>query len=137
MRYQLALTTSDKKVRYIVSDESWQAAEKKDAERWVAAHKVGKLGDAPWRDVFAQAAARRLGRGLEGADPGGVPDAVAPVVHPRLKSRHPVERVERRDKAGEQERPGRSDVDERDREPPEPHRRRPQPDQQDDCDADD
>jgi putative heme-binding domain-containing protein len=50
---KLALTMPKDEVRYLVSDETWQAAEKKDSKTWVAARKVGKLGDAPWGDVFA------------------------------------------------------------------------------------
>ncbi len=40
-------------MRYVVSDETWQAAEKKEAEQTTPARKIGKLGDAPWKDVFA------------------------------------------------------------------------------------
>jgi putative heme-binding domain-containing protein len=53
---KLALTMPDGKTQYVVSDESWQVAEKKDAEKWVAVRKVGKLGDAPWGDVFTRTA---------------------------------------------------------------------------------
>jgi putative heme-binding domain-containing protein len=52
---KLALTAKGQ-TRYVVSDETWQAAEKPDAERWVAVHKIAKLGDGPWGDVFTQAA---------------------------------------------------------------------------------
>jgi putative heme-binding domain-containing protein len=52
---KLALTAKGE-TRYVVSDETWQAAEKADAERWVAVHKIAKLGDAPWGDVFTQVA---------------------------------------------------------------------------------
>jgi putative heme-binding domain-containing protein len=53
---KLALTPVKGATRYVVSDETWQAAEKPDAKQWVAAQKIAKLGDAPWNDVFAGAA---------------------------------------------------------------------------------
>jgi putative heme-binding domain-containing protein len=49
---KLTLTPAQGKARYVVSDESWQAAEKKDAERWVLARKIAKLGEGPWGDAF-------------------------------------------------------------------------------------
>jgi putative heme-binding domain-containing protein len=54
---KLVQTMPDGDRRYIVSDETWQAADKKDAEKWVAVSKVGKLGDAPWNNVFAKGTA--------------------------------------------------------------------------------
>jgi len=54
---KLAMTMPKNEMRYIVSDESWQAAEKKDADKWVPVKKIAKLGDAPWGNVFSQAAA--------------------------------------------------------------------------------
>src|SRR5205823_2681336 len=49
---KLVLTTAKGETRYVVSDEKWQAAEKKDADRWVAAKKIAKLGEGPWGDTF-------------------------------------------------------------------------------------
>jgi putative heme-binding domain-containing protein len=63
---KLALQPSKGKTQYVVTDESWQAAQKKDAERWVAVRKVGKMGDGPWNNVFARAA------GATGGTPAGV-----------------------------------------------------------------
>ncbi|MBL8800122.1 MAG: heme-binding protein, partial [Planctomycetia bacterium] len=51
---KLVQTMPDGAQRYVVSDETWQAADKKDAEKWVAVAKVGKLGDAPWGNVLAK-----------------------------------------------------------------------------------
>ena len=53
---KLALEGPKGEPRYVVSDDTWQAAEKKDADSWVAARKIAKLGDAPWNDVFTTAA---------------------------------------------------------------------------------
>lgn len=49
---KLTLTPAQGKPRFVVSDESWQAAEKRDGERWVAARKIAKLGEGPWGDAF-------------------------------------------------------------------------------------
>jgi putative heme-binding domain-containing protein len=54
---KLAMTMPNGDVKYVVTDESWQAADKKDAEKWVAVKKIAKLGDAPWGEVFTKAAA--------------------------------------------------------------------------------
>jgi putative heme-binding domain-containing protein len=50
---KLAMQT-DKEPRYVVTDETWTVSEKKD-ERGVAPRKTGKLGDAPWGNVFVAA----------------------------------------------------------------------------------
>lgn len=49
---KLALTSAKGETRYVVTDESWQAAEKKDAKEWVAVRRIGKYGAQPWGDVF-------------------------------------------------------------------------------------
>src|SRR5262245_13896990 len=41
---KLALTTAKGETRYVVSDDTWEAAEKQDAERWVPARKIAKEG---------------------------------------------------------------------------------------------
>jgi putative heme-binding domain-containing protein len=51
---KLALTMPKGEVRYIVTDESWRATEKKGDERGTPVRRVGKLGDAPWGNVFAK-----------------------------------------------------------------------------------
>src|SRR5262249_21310102 len=60
---RLALQTSDGKRQFVVTDETWrqvtQAPEgwerpEFDDARWAAAVGLGKLGVAPWGDVFAQ-----------------------------------------------------------------------------------
>jgi putative heme-binding domain-containing protein len=53
---KLVLGDFRRRTRYVVSDESWQAAEKKDAERWVAVKKIAKLGDQPWGNALARGA---------------------------------------------------------------------------------
>lgn len=50
---KLTLTMPDGGTRYVVSNEKWQAAEKKDAATWVAARKLHPLGEGPWGDVFS------------------------------------------------------------------------------------
>jgi putative heme-binding domain-containing protein len=50
---KLALTNRGEKTLYVVSDETWQATERKDSKAPVAVRKVGKLGDQPWGNVFA------------------------------------------------------------------------------------
>lgn len=54
---KLALTPAQGEPRFIVSDESWQAAEKKDAAKWVAVRKIAKLGDQPWGNIFDKSVA--------------------------------------------------------------------------------
>lgn len=44
----------DRATRYVVSDESWTAAEKKDGKE-IAVKKVAKYGDQPWGNVFQTA----------------------------------------------------------------------------------
>lgn len=51
---KLALTDADGKTRHVVSDESWQAAEKRDADRWMPAKKIAGLGEGAWGDVFTR-----------------------------------------------------------------------------------
>jgi putative heme-binding domain-containing protein len=54
---KLAMTTPEGRVRYLVSDPSWQAAPARDAAEWDSVRVVGKMGDRPWGDVFAGAGA--------------------------------------------------------------------------------
>ncbi len=49
---KLTLTSAKGEKHYVVSDTSWQAAERKDARRWVAARKIANLGEGPWGDAF-------------------------------------------------------------------------------------
>ncbi len=55
---KLALTKIGEKSRYLISDESWQAREVKKESKPTVARKIAKLGDDPWKDVFAAPAAR-------------------------------------------------------------------------------
>jgi putative heme-binding domain-containing protein len=48
---KLAMLTDKGETKYVVSDESWTASEKKD-EKGVAARKIAKYGEQPWGNVF-------------------------------------------------------------------------------------
>ena len=49
---KLTLTSAKGEKRDVVSDDSWQAAESKDAKRWAPVRKIAKLGEGPWGDAF-------------------------------------------------------------------------------------
>ncbi len=51
LKLVLAPAKGDK--QYIVTDKSWQAATKKDAEKWDAVATHGKMGVKPWGNVFS------------------------------------------------------------------------------------
>ncbi|MCB9941339.1 MAG: c-type cytochrome [Planctomycetaceae bacterium] len=53
---KLALTMPDGTVRYVVSDESWNAVEKSKLDQQVALKTFGKMGVSPWGDVFSKPA---------------------------------------------------------------------------------
>ena len=55
------------KTEYLVSDDKWQIAEKRDAKVWKAAKVIGKLGEGPWGNPIIAAA----GSGVAGSS---VPD---------------------------------------------------------------
>lgn len=50
---KIALLGRDGKDRYVVTDDSWEIAEARDAKEWGKPKVVAKLGDKPWGDVFA------------------------------------------------------------------------------------
>jgi putative heme-binding domain-containing protein len=50
---KLALTKPGEKTGYLITDETWQARERKRDAKPAPARKVAKLGDGPWNDVFA------------------------------------------------------------------------------------
>ncbi len=52
---KLALTPPKGPTRYIVSNNTWQAAEKKDADKWVPVKSIAKYGAQPWGDIFSGA----------------------------------------------------------------------------------
>jgi putative heme-binding domain-containing protein len=52
---KLVLSKDGEKTRYVVSDESWKARERKKNATAAPARKIARLGDAPWRDVFSAA----------------------------------------------------------------------------------
>jgi putative heme-binding domain-containing protein len=54
---KLALSKDGEKTRYVISDESWQATERKKNGKTAAARKIALLGDKPWGDVFSAQAA--------------------------------------------------------------------------------
>jgi putative heme-binding domain-containing protein len=66
---KLALTMPDGAVRYVVSDENWNAAEKSQPTQPVALKSLGKMGVGPWGDVFSQP----LGRIAKDRDVFNVP----------------------------------------------------------------
>jgi putative heme-binding domain-containing protein len=51
---KLAMVADKTETKYVVSDETWTAGEKKD-EKGVAAKKIAKYGDQPWGNVFQAA----------------------------------------------------------------------------------
>ena len=50
---KLALTMPDGKIRYLVTDQSWQAAESRDSKDWKAVSLGPKYGEGPWGDVLS------------------------------------------------------------------------------------
>ncbi|MCE9562291.1 MAG: c-type cytochrome [Planctomycetes bacterium] len=56
MVFKLAMTTEKGETKYVVSDETWTASEKKGGEG-AKAKKTGKYGDTPWGKVFDGAVA--------------------------------------------------------------------------------
>lgn len=50
---KLALVSGGK-TRYVVSDGTWQAAEKTTSDKWDSVRSIGKMGVGPWNDVFSQ-----------------------------------------------------------------------------------
>jgi putative heme-binding domain-containing protein len=53
---ELALVMPGGKTRFVTSDETWKADEKKDGAFTTAVRVIGKLGDGPWGDVFRKGA---------------------------------------------------------------------------------
>ncbi|MFO0960605.1 MAG: c-type cytochrome [Isosphaeraceae bacterium] len=49
---KLALVDGDGKARYVVTDESWKAGDRREAEASTPARVIGTLGMAPWGNVF-------------------------------------------------------------------------------------
>jgi putative heme-binding domain-containing protein len=58
---RLAIQQRDGTSQDIVSDKTWQVAESRDAQRWIAAREYGKLGVPPWGNVFTGARPRSQG----------------------------------------------------------------------------
>ncbi len=52
---KVALLGRDGKDRFIVTDDSWEVAETRDAKAWSKAKVIKKYGAQPWGDVFAAA----------------------------------------------------------------------------------
>jgi putative heme-binding domain-containing protein len=68
---KLTLTSAKGDKREIVSDASWEAAESRDAKRWVPARRIAKLGEGPWGDAFyAEAGAPNPRAGVFATLPG-------------------------------------------------------------------
>ena len=53
---KLALVMPDGSTRYVVSDDSWKAATGREADATASVKSLGKMGVAPWGDVFAGSA---------------------------------------------------------------------------------
>jgi putative heme-binding domain-containing protein len=53
---KMVLSKDGEKTRYVVSDESWQATERKKNAQAIPARKVAVLGEGTWKDVFSSAA---------------------------------------------------------------------------------
>lgn len=54
---KLALVMPDGKASYVVTDDTWKVATRKDAQEWSPPKVIGKLGIGPWRDVLDRPAA--------------------------------------------------------------------------------
>ena len=61
---KLAMTEADGLTRYVVTDKSWQAAEKKDAEKTTPVKTFAKMGAQPYGNVFAKADSPILAAGV-------------------------------------------------------------------------
>ncbi|MCO6457875.1 MAG: c-type cytochrome [Pirellulaceae bacterium] len=62
---KLGLRRAGGKLDYVVSGKSWEVAAERQATAWTAANSLGRMGTAPWGDVFAaapQALASRVPR---------------------------------------------------------------------------
>lgn len=59
---KIALLGRDGSDRYVVTDDSWQIAEARDAKDWGKVKVVAKYGDKPWGDVFAAASSGDAGQ---------------------------------------------------------------------------
>ncbi len=59
---KLALVMPDGKKNYVVTDGAWQAGDGKDAQQWVAARSLDKLGGGAWGECFRQQCGQRNAR---------------------------------------------------------------------------
>lgn len=67
---KLAMTTPDGPARYVVTDDTWKAYPRRDAAEAVPVRALGKLGIAPWGDVFARESSNTTKRGIFETLPG-------------------------------------------------------------------
>ncbi|HND52421.1 MAG TPA: hypothetical protein PLV92_08495, partial [Pirellulaceae bacterium] len=67
---RLALTGDDGKIRYVVTDDSWEAADAKSPDKFVPVKRVAKIGDEPWGDVYSGAAGQGTTSNLFNLLPG-------------------------------------------------------------------
>lgn len=51
--FKLVLVRDDGKADYVVSDDTWKAAESKDAADWLTVKVNAKYGSGPWGDAFS------------------------------------------------------------------------------------
>ncbi len=50
---KLAITAADGKIGYVITDDTWEIAESRDAAQWTKPRIVAKYGADPWKQVFS------------------------------------------------------------------------------------
>ncbi|MGP0065858.1 MAG: c-type cytochrome [Isosphaeraceae bacterium] len=68
--FKLALRDPDGRVRYVVSDASWTAADRKDSKDPSRVRVIAPLGQGPWGDAFSRPATPESRRGVFEVLPG-------------------------------------------------------------------
>jgi putative heme-binding domain-containing protein len=67
---KLALKQPDGAIRYVISDASWTAAERRDSRNAGHARVVAPMGQGPWGDVFSRPGTFNTKRGIFEVPPG-------------------------------------------------------------------
>ncbi len=62
--FKLALKDARGDVRYVISDASWRALERRDSKNEAPARVIAKLGEGPWGDAFNRPATLASKRGV-------------------------------------------------------------------------
>ncbi len=68
--FKLALKNADGSIRYVVSDASWKAQERRNSKENASARVIAALGDQPWGDVLSRPASLSAKRGIFETLPG-------------------------------------------------------------------